>query len=170
MYLTRINIPQKTLYHVERGRGFQKILVPIDGSNKSFSAASFAIGVAKKFGSELMIIHVWQINHNLELLGIYGAQYPDTTADIVKSAKAQPQPLFERISDEPKEAGVKVTRQQVVDGPMSVVGEIVNYAEINGADLIVIGSRGRTRFAKLLLGSMASGVVTYAQCPVLVIK
>jgi nucleotide-binding universal stress UspA family protein len=148
----------------------QKILVPIDGSNNAFSAASFAISLAKMCGSELMIIHVSQINHNLELLGIYGAPYPDTTAEFVKTAKAQSQPWFERISKEAKEAGVNVSRQQVVDGPMSVVGEIVNYAETNGADMIVIGSRGRTGFTKLLLGSVASGVVTYAPCPVLVIK
>jgi nucleotide-binding universal stress UspA family protein len=52
----------------------------------------------------------------------------------------------------------------------SVVKEIVEYAESNKIDLIVLGSRGMTGFKKLLLGSVANGVVTYSRCPVLVVK
>ncbi len=52
----------------------------------------------------------------------------------------------------------------------SVVKEIVEYAEKMKIDMIVIGSRGVTGFKKLLLGSVASGVVTYSHCPVLVVK
>jgi nucleotide-binding universal stress UspA family protein len=46
----------------------------------------------------------------------------------------------------------------------------VIYSEKNNVDLIVVGTRGRTGFKKILLGSVAGGVVTYAHCPVLVIK
>jgi nucleotide-binding universal stress UspA family protein len=46
----------------------------------------------------------------------------------------------------------------------------VIYSEKNNVDLIVVGTRGRTGFKKMLLGSVASRVVTYAHCPVLVIK
>ena len=52
----------------------------------------------------------------------------------------------------------------------SAVGGILGFAEKENIDLIVIGTRGRSGFKKLLLGSVASGVVTYAHCPVLVIK
>jgi nucleotide-binding universal stress UspA family protein len=52
----------------------------------------------------------------------------------------------------------------------SVIAEIVDYAENNNIDLLVIGTRGRSGVRRLLLGSIASGVVTYAHCPVLVIK
>jgi nucleotide-binding universal stress UspA family protein len=52
----------------------------------------------------------------------------------------------------------------------NIAGGIVDYAEENKIDLIVIGTRGRTGFKKLLLGSVASHVVTYAHCPVLVVK
>jgi nucleotide-binding universal stress UspA family protein len=51
-----------------------------------------------------------------------------------------------------------------------IVGEIVDYAERENIDLIVIGTRGRSGLKKMLLGSVASGVVTYASCPVLVVK
>ena len=53
---------------------------------------------------------------------------------------------------------------------MSVTGTIVDYAENQNIDLLVVGSNGRSGFKKLLLGSIASIIVIYATCPVLVIK
>ena len=148
----------------------RKILIPIDGSENAFRAASFAIGLAEKYGSELLQVHVSNLNQNLQLLGMYGAPYPDTIAERIEAAKLEAQPWFERIRKEANDAGVQIKSQEVVEGPLSIVGEIINYAEKNNAHLIVIGSRGRTGFKRLLLGSVASGVVTYAPCPVLVIK
>jgi nucleotide-binding universal stress UspA family protein len=55
-------------------------------------------------------------------------------------------------------------------GSLSTVGGIVAFAEKDNVDLIVIGTRGRSGFTKLLLGSVALGVVTYAHCPVKVVK
>lgn len=65
--------------------------------------------------------------------------------------------------------GVKL-RTEVVASPTSVVPAIVDFADENKVDLIVVGTRGRSGFTKLLLGSVASGVVTYASCPVMVVK
>jgi nucleotide-binding universal stress UspA family protein len=55
-------------------------------------------------------------------------------------------------------------------GSASAVGGIVGFAEKENVDLIVVGTRGRSGFKKLLLGSVASGVVSYAHCPVLIVK
>ena len=55
-------------------------------------------------------------------------------------------------------------------GISSVVKEIVEYAEKNKVDMIVVGSRGLSGIKKMLVGSVASGMVTYAHCPVLVAK
>ena len=51
-----------------------------------------------------------------------------------------------------------------------IAGGILDIAEENNIDLIVIGTRGRSGFKRLLLGSVASHVATYAHCPVLVVK
>ena len=51
-----------------------------------------------------------------------------------------------------------------------ISGGVLDFAEENNIDLIVIGTRGRSGFKRLLLGSVASHVVTYAHCPVLVVK
>jgi nucleotide-binding universal stress UspA family protein len=62
-------------------------------------------------------------------------------------------------------------KSEIIEDPISKVGSvIVDYAERENVDLIVIGTRGRTGFKKMLLGSVASDVVTYAYCPVLVVK
>jgi nucleotide-binding universal stress UspA family protein len=53
---------------------------------------------------------------------------------------------------------------------INIAGGIVDYAQQNNIDLIVIGTRGSSGFKKLLLGSVASDTITYAHCPVMVVK
>ena len=58
----------------------------------------------------------------------------------------------------------------VVIAEESIVKEIIEYSEREKIDLIVIGTRCRTGFKKLFLGSVASGVLNFAHCPVLVVR
>jgi nucleotide-binding universal stress UspA family protein len=64
------------------------------------------------------------------------------------------------------------SNQIIIEGITSsrIGSAIVDYAERQNIDLIVLGTRGRTGFRKMLLGSVASDVVTYAHCPVMVVK
>ncbi|MGA9166698.1 MAG: universal stress protein [Nitrososphaeraceae archaeon] len=75
----------------------------------------------------------------------------------------------EKIKETAKENNVQI-ETKIVQIPMSVEEAIVVYAEKENIDLIVVGTRGRTGFAKKLLGSAALGVVTHASCPVTVVK
>jgi len=90
---------------------------------------------------------------------------------IIENAKKQARDWFNRIEDMIKEKNpnIKVTTKVILTG-IAVYGEIIQYAEKENIELIVIGTRGRSGIKKLLLGSTASGVVTYASCPVLVTK
>jgi nucleotide-binding universal stress UspA family protein len=150
---------------------FHKIVVPIDGSENSFHASSLAIDMAAKYGAELLIIHILHMNPNLQALGYYGlSDTSDVAEKYIGAARKEAAPWFERIKLEAQSKNISQIKSEAISGSLSIVGEIANYAEENNADLIVIGSRGRTGFKKMLLGSVASGVITYAPCPVLVVK
>ena len=52
----------------------------------------------------------------------------------------------------------------------SIVGEIIGFADKKKVDMIILGTKGRTGFKKLLLGSAAEGVVAHSSCPVMVVR
>ncbi|HEX6280974.1 MAG TPA: universal stress protein [Nitrososphaera sp.] len=147
-----------------------KIVVPIDGSKNSMEAADYALKMAQKYGSKVALVHVVNIDQNLQLLGIYRLSYPDPIKKKVEEARTEAQKWFTEIIRNAEQRRVPINKTDVIDSPMSVVAALVNYAEQEKADLIVIGTRGRSGISKMLLGSVASGVVTYAPCPVLVVK
>lgn len=138
-----------------------KILVPIDGSSSSFMAASKAIELAKKLDSEVIVLHVISIPAYSVLFG--------SQKKVYREAVKEADNWFNRIKREGKRKGVKVTAK-AVRAMLSVVGMIVNFASKNDIDLIVLGTKGRTGFREVLLGSVASGVATYAPCSVLVVR
>lgn len=143
--------------------------MPIDGSDMSMQAASMALRVAKRYDAEVIVLHVVNIDQYLQSIGVYRLSYPEPIKKKVEEAKNEAAKWFNEIQRNAEQNKVR-TRFEVIDTPLSVVGAIVNFAEQQKADLVVIGTRGRSGFTKLLLGSVASGVVTYAPCPVLVAK
>lgn len=151
-------------------QAISRILVPIDGSENAYRALSLAIDIATKYGAELLVIHVVQLDPNLAAFGVYGISIAEDIVKMRDAAKREITPWFEKIKKEADASYVKMRSDIIVEYPLTLVGEISDYAEKNHVDLIVMGSRGRTGFKKLLLGSIASSVVTYAHCPVLVIK
>jgi nucleotide-binding universal stress UspA family protein len=106
-------------------------------------------------------------------------QIPDEVRKFIQNAKQQSQPWFNKIREKialcaAVKENTKITtihlKTEVIVSPISVVGSIVEYSERKNIDLIVMGTRGRSGFKRLLLGSTASGVLTYAHCPVLIVK
>jgi nucleotide-binding universal stress UspA family protein len=147
----------------------ERILVPIDGSDNAFRAASFAIDLATKYSSELILLYAFDLNQIRYSIGLIGVGYPSNIVQIKESVAKEAAPWFERVQKEADSAGVAV-KTDVIDAVLSVVEEILDYADRRKIDLIVIGSKGRTGFKKLLLGSITSGLITHASCPVMVIK
>ena len=152
---------------------FSKILITVDGSEQSMDAADYAIVMAKKEdnNAQLIALHVLisQTGYAYST-NMFGLVTPSSINELLEDAKHEAQQWFDKIKEKLYENGDIQLKTEVVVSPTSVVGAIVDYAEHENVDLIVIGSRGRTGFKKLLLGSTASGVVTYATCPVLVVK
>jgi nucleotide-binding universal stress UspA family protein len=137
------------------------ILVPIDGSEYSFVAARKAIELAKKLNMEVILLHVVAIPTYSILLRRRRKVYDQAVKDAEK--------WFDRIKSDGKRSGIKVNGK-AVRAIMSIVGTIVNFASKNNVDLIVLGTKGMTGFREVLLGSVASGVATYAPCSVLVVR
>ncbi|HEY3094422.1 MAG TPA: universal stress protein [Nitrososphaera sp.] len=150
--------------------GFARILLCVDGSESSAKAADYAIEMAKKDGSEVIALNVVvsQLGYAYSS-GAFGLATPGATNDILEKAKQEAKKWFDEIEKKAAGQGVQV-KTEIVASPTSVVPAIVDYAQKNKADLIVTGTKGRSGFTKLLLGSVASGVVTYAACPVMVVK
>ena len=76
---------------------------------------------------------------------------------------------LDNFNQQAKENNIQL-RTELINSTRPVDYVILEYAEEKQIDLIVMGTRGRTGFKKLLLGSTASSVVTYAHCTVMVVK
>ena len=153
---------------------FAKILITVDGSEQSMDAADYAIAMAKEEDddnkTQMIALHVlFSQTGYAYSTNMFGLVTPSSINEILEDAKLEAQQWFDKIKEKISENDIQL-KTEVVVSPTSVVGAIVDYAEHENVDLIVIGSRGRSGFKKLLLGSTASGVVTYATCPVLVVK
>ena len=148
---------------------FSKILVPIDGSPSSWAAAIYAADLAKIYDSNITLLSVVpsQIRHG-DSSGVFGMVTPHHLSQYKKEAEKWFNQIFDDIKE--KKFDMNKIRTDVITTPMSIVGAIVDYAEKESADIIILGKSGSTGFKKILLGSTASGVVTYAHCNVLVVK
>ena len=141
--------------------------MPIDGSQNADEAAHYAIKMAEKYGSEVDLVHVINLDQALQLLGIYRLSYPDAIKTKIEDAIGEAVKWFTEIVKSAEQRKVRI-KTNVIDSPMSVVSALVNYADQERADLIVVGTRGRSGINRMLLGSVASGVVTSAPCLVVV--
>jgi nucleotide-binding universal stress UspA family protein len=159
---------------------FSKILVLVDGSQPSINAADRAIALAKKEKDNpqlLIALHVVfsRVGYAYSPEGVFGMDgltTPNAMKEILENAKKEAQQWFDNIKEKINMDNNNNIQLQpdVVVTATSIVSAIVEYAKNKDVDLIVIGTRGRSGFKKLLLGSVASGVVTNAACPVMVVK
>jgi nucleotide-binding universal stress UspA family protein len=142
-------------------RKFFKVLVAIDGSEHSMNAADYAISVTKAYGSELIALKV--ITSDV-------SNFASASSPQMDEMKKGSQEYFDKIRHKADsiDKGIQL-RTELISSP-SVVGGIVDFAEKENIDLIVVGTKGRSGLKKLLLGSVASGIVNYSHCPVMIVK
>ena len=148
----------------------RRILVPVDGSKPSIDASVQAIDIAKHLDAELIALYVVSPDIRYDYMeDIITPRLPRALKDVMMIAMQKGERHVKKVQQKASQKKVKV-KTDVVIGVSSIVKEIVGYAEKNRIDMIVIGSRGLSGIKKMLLGSVASGVVTYSHCPVLVAK
>ncbi|MFD0559087.1 nucleotide-binding universal stress UspA family protein [Stackebrandtia endophytica] len=139
-----------TRRNVEYGDPRGVVAVGVDGSELSDNAVGFAFATASMRGAELLAVHAWR-----PLVPRAEVDFADVEADILTEAVA---PWRSRYPDVP------VRLRSVSGGIRDVLLE-----EAAGADLLVVGSRGRGGFAGLILGSTSQAMLHHAAVPVAVV-
>jgi len=137
--------------------GWKKIVLATDGSKFSEVAAKKAISFAQSYGGELRVVSVADVPAE------FYAEAPKAVEDLVRKAKGF-------VADVKKQSEAAGIRTETFVGEAEAFEAITNLAKEQKADMIIIGSHGRTGLRRLLMGSVAEKVIGYAPCPVLVVK
>jgi nucleotide-binding universal stress UspA family protein len=150
----------------------KKILVPVDGSELSFKAAEYAIHLAKADNAQITTLNVVE---DIKQGGAIGLQAKYGNVSLVdafrKVRKDTAEQWMNKISQEAQSQGVTFKSEIIDDEDVSSeAGVITEYARQNNFDLIVIGSRGRSKLERLLTGGVTNAVVNSARVPVLVVR
>ena len=141
----------------------KSILFPTDFSEGSAQALQYAVDMAKKYSAKLHVVHViydiakatgWYVPH---------VSMDQMYKDIEQGAKKE----LENFGVEELSGVKNIERSVIVGVPHE---EIVNFANKNRIDLIIMGTHGRKGIDRILFGSTASQIVRFAPCPVLTVR
>ena len=139
----------------------KNILVPIDFSEPSLSAVEFAFPVAKQFGADLHLAHVFEPDYPITSMVALPLIVPEV--EVGRRVRRH-------LKDIAKKYSVELKRGNIHAAKGKAFVEICRIARERNIDLIVIATRGNTGLKHLALGSTAERVVRYSHCPVLVAR
>jgi len=143
---------------------FSKILVGLDGSDFSLKALAFAIDLAKKYQSQLVLVHV-------VMRQIYAINPPEAgvlagTA-VVRELEANGKAILTKGEETAKAQGIPVETRLRQGVPAE---ELLRAASDEKVDLMVLGSRGLSQVKAFFLGSVSDKVSHHAKCPTLIVR
>ena len=137
---------------------FKRIVLGLDGSDESTRALVFAKQLASSEGAHVEIVHV----HEYMIAGRAGMQ-------PVRADEEELEATVRRQAEELKNSGVDAHLTIVSTSAGGPAHVLADHARADGADVIVVGTRGRTTLAGLLLGSVTQRLMHVSPCPVLAI-
>ncbi|MER5545944.1 universal stress protein [Streptomyces sp. NPDC001118] len=143
---------------MERDASERRVVVGVDGSPSSYEALRWAVRYASLVGATVEAVAVW------ELPGLYGWSAPAVDMDVDEEEARQR--MRKELTDVLGADAAGSVRSHVVHGNPADV--LLRAAE--GADVVVVGSRGRGGFAAALLGSVSQHVSQHASCPVVIVR
>ena len=147
----------------------RKILVAVDGSENGYRAAQTAVKLAKDYRAELVVLRV--VTAPTLLTPATGrSQTATIISQFYEYAQKDATVYVDGLVKEAKSLGVSIVRGEVVRAQSSPASVIAEKANGEGADMIVIGTRGLDRPKRLILGSVSSGVVASSEIQVLVVR
>lgn len=141
-------------------RPFTRVLVGTDFSDHAARAVERAVDVARRYGASLQVVHVWELP--LVLDGAAAGAELDWISLVEHAAREQLDAAVATLGD----CGVAVTSALRCGAAWD---RITDLAAETDADLVVVGTQGRTGLGRALLGSVAERVVRFSPAPVLTI-
>jgi nucleotide-binding universal stress UspA family protein len=141
---------------------YSKIVVGTDGSDTASGAVSQAIELAKICGADVHLVTGYKTASAMSTMAPETAAYRPSDVEVRRTAET----VLERAASQVRNAGLKVETHAV---PGNGAEAVIQVAEGQSADLIVVGSRGMTG-ARRLLGSVPNNVAHHAPCAVLIVQ
>lgn len=167
-------------------RTFNTILVPIDFSASSAEALHYAASIAEPFSSSLLLLHVisqdakvYATHRHLERRGLPHRVFPllGPYAEMLEEPQEEMDAVIVDLHEQGRIALQQFLPPELVKHDLELhveVGhpfdQILTMARDKQADLIVMGTHGRTGLEHVMLGSVAERVVRLASCPVMTVK
>jgi len=137
---------------------FSRILVAIDGSQSAKKAFAKSIYLAQKCGSKLDVVHVVSCE-----LGGDSA----TTFELIDELKTKAEKMLDEYKIQASKSNVPMEITVTQGDPAQVITDL---AKAKRYDLIIMGTRGKSAFQELLIGSVSQKVMHHASCPVMVVR
>jgi nucleotide-binding universal stress UspA family protein len=148
-----------------------KILVPVDASPASEKALEYGVHLAKLENAKLSIVYVID---DIKMGGVIGARAKYGDVKLVegynRARKEWASEWMKTFEGAAKREQVETNSEILYALGTSEAEMIIDYARENKMDLIVMGTRGQSKFKKLLVGSIANKVFQHAHCPVFIVR
>ncbi len=139
----------------------KKILVAFDDSPSSYKAFEYALDLVEN-GSGPYMLTVFSVVQSPDLIDV-----PMDIEPMIDSQRSKLQKAQKTLTEKAQAAKQTISTQCVVGHPAEA---IVDYANQNRFDMVILGNRGRSRIAEWLLGSVSQQVATHARCTVTIVK
>lgn len=147
---------------------YKNILIPSDGSELAIKAVAHGLALAKTAGAAVTFVTATADWSATEMAELVERGVAEPVRDYEKKAAAWADKVLAECADRAKAAGVVCTTVHVKD--TAAAAAIVETASAKSCDLIVMSSHGRGGMGRVLLGSVATKVLTYSTIPVLVCR
>lgn len=144
---------------------FSKILVAIHDPRKSADrAVNYAIKVAEDYDARLVILYIIRGDANVQTVNLQSH-----IIQLKREAEAYFIKISEKIHKHSNKENIIRVKTEII-ASIRIADAIVSYAKDKHIDLIIIGTRGRSKLKSIVLGSVTPDVVRHAHCPVLTVR
>ena len=149
----------------ETKKTFSKILVTMHKSSISNDTAiDYAIKIAQDYDAQLVILNVIRADANL-----HNVNLPNHVISMKEEAQAHFIKIMEKIHENSDKENILRIKTEIV-ASVRIADAIISYAKDKDIDLIIIGTRDKSKLKSVLVGNVESNVVRSAHCPVLTVK